>query len=240
VLAEVSPAPGSLSDAVPESEYTRLLGLPRGRGLDGLSAERALEARRWYGVHGRPWAAARRLAIASLSGETITLENGHAFRSEALAERLRAEGARALAVLAATAGEEVENEARRLWQAGRPDEAYFLDRLGAAVAEQLVAWASVWVCRQAEASGETATAHLSPGCGDWPLGDQRTLMAALAGGSKVGPLQLLPSSMLRPTNSLLAAVGLTRRRVAPTPADACRSCDLTPCGFRRAAYRGAA
>jgi hypothetical protein len=51
---------------------------------------------------------------------------------------------------------------------------------------------------------------------------------------------MLDSGMLTPKSSLLAALGVTRRRAAPSPADACRACDLTPCAFRRVPHRGAA
>jgi hypothetical protein len=50
-------------------------------------------------------------------------------------------------------------------------------------------------------------------------------------------LSMLDSGMLRPKNSVLAAFGLTRGTVPPSPADACRDCDLDPCGFRRAPRR---
>jgi hypothetical protein len=60
------------------------------------------------------------------------------------------------------------------------------------------------------------------------------------GDGAVGPLRMLTSGMLAPKNSLLALRGLSRRRVAPSAADACHACDLSPCAFRRAPYRGAA
>jgi hypothetical protein len=144
--------------------------------------------------------------------------------------------------LAVTAGGNVDEESRRLWEQGKPDEAYFLDRFGAAVTEHLVFWASVWVCRESERAGETVLAHLSPGCGGWDLEEQAKLMSLIADGAEgvVGPLRMLPSMMMTPKNSLLAVRGLTRRAVAPSPADACRSCDLRPCAFRRAPYQGAA
>lgn len=64
-------------------------------------------------------------------------------------------------------------------------------------------------------------------------------MALLSGdaSARVGPVTMLPSGGLTPAHSVLALVGLTRRAVAPTPADACRGCDLTPCAFRRAPFR---
>ncbi len=56
------------------------------------------------------------------------------------------------------------------------------------------------------------------------------------GRTALGPVSMLESGMLFPQNSLLAAFGVTRQRVAPTPADACRRCDLDPCRYRRAPF----
>jgi hypothetical protein len=240
-LCTALPSPASLADEIDDADYARLLGLPRGRPLSGDLAERARAARAWYADRGEPWVAARRMEIARLDGHEVALESGHVFESRTLALRLREGAAHGLAALAVTAGGRVDEESRRLWEEDRPDEAYFLDRFAACVAERLVPWASVWICREAEGRSETVLAHLSPGCSDWSLTQQNVLMSAVSGGAEgVGPLRMLSSGMLTPKNSLLAARGLTQRAVAPSPADACRSCDLTPCGFRRARYRGAA
>jgi hypothetical protein len=241
-LEVVEPSAAALADAVLADEYTRLLGMPRARPLEGDLAQRAQAARAWYAAHGRPWFAARRAGIARLDAESVALASGPVFTSRALAERLRSGEAHGLVALAVTAGPEVDQESRRLWQEEKPDEAYFLDRFGAVVAEHLVRWASLWVCRESEVGGETVLAHLSPGCGGWDFEEQARLMQVIVGGEDqaLGPLRMLASGMLAPKNSLLAVRGLTRRRVAPSAADACHACDLAPCTFRRAPYRGAA
>lgn len=242
MLASIDPPVRALAEEVTPAEYARLLGVPRARELEGDMAERARASRAWYAAHGRPWVAARRVAIARLDADGVALETGDVFRSRALAERLRAGEAHALLALAVSAGSAVDEESQRLWEQGRPDEAYFLDRFGAAVAEHLVFWASVWICRRSGAGGETVLAPLSPGCGGWDLEEQAKLMRLIedaAEGAR-GPLRMLPSGMLAPKNSLLAVRGLTRRLLALTPADACCSCDLAPCAFRRAPYQGVA
>jgi hypothetical protein len=238
----VEPSAAALAAEVAAAEYARLLGLPRSRPLEGDLAERARDARAWYAENGQPWVAARRLAIARLDENAVDAGGCAVFTSRSLARGLRDGAAHGLVALAVTAGQRVDEESRRLWDAGRPDEAYFLDRFGAAVAEHLVPWASVWICRESERGGETVLAHLSPGCADWSLEEQRSLMSAVSGGSdeRAGPLRMLSSGMLTPKNSVLALRGLTRHFVAASPADACRACDLAPCSFRRAPHRGAA
>jgi hypothetical protein len=234
------PAPATaLAAAVPEREYLRLLGLPRGRALEGELLDRANGARAWYAGHGHPFVATRRVALREVGPTSVTLETGAELRSTVLADRLRAGEGHALVVLAASAGCEVADEAARLWATDRPDEAFFLDRFAVAVTERLVFWASATICRASEPAGETLLPHLSPGCGHWDLADQHRLMALLTGedaGTILGPIALLPSGALRPQHSVLAALGVTHRPFAATPEDLCRSCDLDPCAFRRAPF----
>jgi len=99
----------------------------------------------------------------------VLLQSGPPLRSEALAARLRAGSAHALMVAVASAGPEVADEAARLWGAGRLDEAYFLDRLAAAIAEGLLVHVSSAACRSLVPRRERLLPHLSPGCGDWDL-----------------------------------------------------------------------
>lgn len=110
---------------------------------------------------------------------------------------------------AITAGRELDVEVSRLWAQDRVDEAYFLDRLGAAVVETL-------------ASGFGS--RRSPGTGGVPFEEQFRLFAELAPPD----IRILPSGMLEPKNSLLA----TYRAGDDTP---CSRCDLPRCDFRRRA-----
>jgi hypothetical protein len=95
------------------------------------------------------------------------------------------------------------------------------------------------MCQVSEGSHETLTPHLSPGCGNWELEHQRTLWTAIFPDGDLGPITLLDSGGLSPKNSILAAAGVTRLAVSASPFDACRSCTLERCGFRRAPYRTA-
>jgi len=236
-------AAGEIAAGVPEREYRRLLGLPRNRELTGDLAGGAQHARRWYAVHGRPFVAVRRVEVREVGPASVTLATGDVLTSVDLADRLRAGEAHALVALAASAGLEVANEAARLWAAGRPDEAYFLDRLAAAITEGLVSQASVRLCRTYAPRHERLLPHLSPGCSDWDLADQQRLMRLLTGqvqrpgaaaaAESCGPVTVLASGALHPQHSLLAALGVTRRAVVATRESSCRRCDLDPCGFRR-------
>lgn len=228
-----------IAAAVDPANYQRLLGLPRHRTLEGLLAERAQWARGWYAQHGQPYLHAQRHEITELGEDTVQLASGLRFNSLTLAGRLRRWGAHAMLGLAVSAGPEIDEACAQLWQDGKPDEGYFLERFGVAVVERLVFSATLGSCRAASGSGETITPHLSPGCGSWDLGEQRLLWDAIFPTGEIGPIRLLDSGGLEPKNSMLAAAGITRRTVTAAPADACRACDLPRCMFRRAAFRAA-
>jgi len=226
-----------LASEVSSEDYLRLLGLPRARPLAADLEERAVAARAWFVLHAHPAIAVRRLEIEPPAGDTVTTESGATFASLTLAGHLREGGAHALLALAVSAGPEVDAEAARLAAEEKPDEGYFVDRFGAVATQRLVFWAVRHLCREASARGETLLPHLSPGCGGWGFDDQPALLGLLApDGVPPVPLKMLESGMLTPKNSLLAAVGVTRRQLAASPKDVCRACDLVPCAFRRAPH----
>jgi len=230
--------PAAVAAAVDPGEYRRLLGMPREGPLEGLLAERADWARAWYAEHGRPYRAARRHDLTVIDDQGVTLADGTRLQGKALVHHLRRYDCHGLVGVAVTAGPEVDRACAALWAEDRPDEAYFLERFGVAVVERLIFAATLEGCQTAESARETWTPHLSPGCGDWELAQQHTLWRAIFPDRSLGPIDLLPSGGLHPKNSLLAAAGITRGTVAPSPLDACRSCRLDRCRFRRAAYRG--
>jgi hypothetical protein len=159
----------------------------------------------------------RRAALLGVEAPLVTLSSGAVLRSAALSRRLAAAQAHAVVVLAASAGPEVGEEADRHWKEERPDEAFFLDRFGASVAERLVRFGAEALGRLGETEGETLLPHLSPGCGDWDLADQHRLWALLFGDGEVqrGPLRILDSGGLFPRHSVLVGLGVTRRPGEP-------------------------
>jgi hypothetical protein len=111
---------------------------------------------------------------------------------------------------AITAGRELDCEVSRLWVQDRVDEAYFLDRLGAAVVETLAS---------------ELGSRRSPGTGGVPFEEQFRIFAELAPPD----MRILPSGMLEPKNSLLAMYFGDGDDIP------CFRCDLPRCGFRRRA-----
>ncbi len=229
---------------VQPAEYVRLLGYPRGWVLEDRARELAEWARAWYAAHGRPWIYAHHAGPVE-AGEAGVRLGGVPFSSTRL-DRARRDAAADEAVFAAVgAGPELEEEARRRWRDGKPDEYFFLEIYGSAVVEHLVMTAGARLCAWADTRGLAVLPHDSPGYPDWTIAEQARLLDAInATRSTAGPLpvEVLESGMLRPKKSLLAVFGLTRltdrvRRL--TDLVPCEACAFQPCQFRRAPYRRA-
>jgi hypothetical protein len=227
-----------IARAVSESEFKRLLGLPRSQNFTENVESVARAARDWYATNGNPYVAFARIPLNTVAPPRIELENSVTLHSGQLAQRLLNEEAHAIVVVAATAGPIVAEKIARHWEEGHPDEAFFLDRFASAVAEQLLQWSTTHLCRESESSQETLLPHLSPGCEDWDLTEQHLLMSLLSDDTRIGPIDLLSTGALRPQHSVLAALGVTRKKVLVVQKDICRSCNLTPCDFRRSPFGG--
>lgn len=229
---------------VQAAEYTRLLGYPRGRKLGGRAGELAASARAWYAENGHPWVYARQAASLEIGHGSVRIE-GVPFISRRLQSTLEEAQAESLFLVAVSAGEELEQRARQLWQQGKPDEYYFLEVYGSAVVEHLTTMHGARLCAWADSQHLAVLPHFSPGYTDWDISQQSTLLKLLResrSDSLPGSLEVLSSGMLRPKKSLLAVFGLTRqlqrvRRL--TELNPCESCSFLPCQYRRVPYRRA-
>jgi hypothetical protein len=229
---------------VQPAEYKRLLGYPR----DWVVRDRARElvdwAREWYTKHGHPWICAHEANTLEICDGTVTID-GVPFTSPRLLKTLGDAGAHGVVLVAAGAGPELEQEAFRLWQDGRPDEYFFLEVYGSAIVEHLVTTTGARLCAWAEARQMAVLPHYSPGYPEWPIDDQPKLLALMnrtLRATSALPLEVLESGMLRPKKSLLAVFGVTHHtdRVARLSSLVpCQNCSFHPCQYRRAPYRRA-
>jgi len=220
------------------AEYRRLLGYPRDAELSERAAELADGAREWYGRHGRPWIYARRAESLRLAEGAVEIE-GAAFHSGRLRTALQQAEAEMVYLAAASAGPEAEEESRRLWMDGKPDEYFFLEMFASAVVEHLVTMAGGQLCAWADANSLAVLPHASPGYSQWDVGEQGALLRVVRREGALelpGPLAALDSGALVPKKSQLAVFGVTRLvdRVARL-ADLlpCRQCALPNCQYRR-------
>ncbi|HEX3880087.1 MAG TPA: hypothetical protein VHW24_24065 [Bryobacteraceae bacterium] len=221
---------------VDPAEYNRLLGFPRDYVLEGRSRELAEWAQSWYAECGRPWIFARQATSLHLVNDTIQID-GVSFTTGRLLEILSRAKADGAVLVAVGAGVEVDTETQRLWREEKPDEYFFLEMYGSAVAEHLVAVAGMRLCGWAEQLGMSVLPHYSPGYPEWDIADQPRLLD-LVRNSLPHPIHVLDSGMLAPKKTLLAVFGLThqtngvRRLNELIP---CSNCTLTPCEYRRTA-----
>lgn len=237
-----------LSDTSPQvnvdpAEYKRLLGFPRDRVLDGRSRDLAEWARSWYAKHGRPWVYARHVDHVELSGNTVALD-GASFTSPKLRTTFAQAEAHGAVIVALSAGPEIEAEARRAWEAEKPDEYFFLEIYGSAVVEHLTMTTGARLCAWADERSLAVLPHYSPGYNGWDISEQRRLFDVIRrvnGSPKpFDGIEVLESGMLRPKKSLLAVFGVTKhidRVKRLTELVPCQSCLLSPCQYRRMPYQ---
>jgi len=222
--------------SVQEREYKRLLGFPP----DHEPGERARElmdwARTWYRENGKPWVYARSAKKIALNDGQVRIER-ETFSSKRLRHQLvHVEGESAILV-AVSAGGELEEQARQLWEEGKPDEYFFLEIFGSALVEHLITFAAFRFCEWGDREGVAILPHDSPGYPGWEISEQSRLLDILRGENEIpGKLQALESGMLRPKKSLLGVFGVTRnvaqvqRLTALIP---CQSCSHQSCQYRR-------
>jgi hypothetical protein len=228
--------------AVPEAEYVRLLGLPRGHELTERMRELADGARAWFRRHGRPWIYARAADTVQRHDSHFTI-NGTVFSSRLLREQFSVAPANQAVLVAVSAGPECEEHARALWLDDKPDEYFFLEMFGSAMVEHLIAQANGHICAWADAQNELALPHHSPGYSGWNIAEQIKLweVVCAATDSKLpGELTVLESGMLRPKKSLLAIVGIVPKPeggALPPRLVPCETCALPACQFRRAPFQ---
>ncbi len=221
---------------VQAAEYRRLLGYPSGFVLEGRARELAGWACEWYAANGRPWVYAREVGSAGTNGASIAIE-GVPFHSRPLRRRFEQAAADRAILAAVSAGPEIEQEAQKLWREEKPDEYYFLEVLGSAVVERLIAKTAGRLWDWAEGGGMAVLPHYSPGYPGWDIVEQSRLLELLKRAAMLpGDLEALESGALRPKKSLLAVFGLTRhtdRVRRPRELVACESCYMTSCQYRR-------
>ena len=234
----------SASITVPVAEWKRHLCTPVGEPLSADAQSGVEQALAWVNEHGSPWSFISQTVNLETEGDLIRFANGISFTSRALAEKLRLGQARSAVAVACSAGPDVSEEIQRLWDAERPDEAFFLNAAAAACTEQLLLWVRKSICDRLEPAGLAALSHESPGYDGWELGDQYLLLEWLAaqpawpGDTK---LTMLDSGMLSPEHSQLALFGLGQSNVVEafeSGAMPCIGCSMDPCSYRRAQYAG--
>ena len=230
-------------NVLPE-EYLRLLGYPRGWALEGRALELANWARDWYSTNGRPWFYARQAESLEIRGDSIQVD-GVQFTSKRMQATLQRAEAHSVILVAVGAGPEAEEESRRRWEEGKPDEYFFLEMFSSAVVEHLTTSTGARLCGWAEQRDMAVLPHYSPGYPEWDIAEQPRLLHLMKQTQRhpfPSAVEVFDSGMLRPKKTQLAVFGLTshtERLDRLTDLVPCENCSFGPCQFRRAPYRRA-
>jgi hypothetical protein len=163
-------------------------------------ATRAMTAR--AGELAAPAAWLRLVRVAAVTDTRVALAEGPAFSGRAVARHL--DGAREAVLFVLTLGPALEAEVVALGERQELLEAYLLDLAGWAGLE-----AAVRALRQdlVAALPEARVSHrLGPGHRDWPLEEQKELVAMLEGGAT--PVRLSEHGVLIPFKSISGLFGV--------------------------------
>jgi hypothetical protein len=180
---------------IADRELARLVGARSVAEMERAVPGMAARARALLERYAEPYAFAHTDAIEAIEGDEVRIEGGVVLRGPGLARRLA--GSHAATAIAWTAGAAIDEEAARLWSAGRLDEAYVLDAAGSALVESMRGAG----CDSLHHDGIFSLAPYSPGYDGWPLEEQTALYGWLAGaGGAVFTTRIacLPSGMLLP------------------------------------------
>ena len=109
-------------------------------------------------------------------------------------------------VIAATVGEDIENQVTKSFEEGKYSFSVLLDAAATAAVEQVADAMEKTIQNDVKRLGLAMKWRFSPGYGDWPI-QQQTEILDLAGGGKIG-ISLTESLMLMPRKSITAVIGL--------------------------------
>jgi hypothetical protein len=226
------------------AEFQRLLGYPPNHVVEGRGRDLMDWAGDWFARNGRPWVYSRQANRLEIDDGTVSID-GVQFSSNRLETTLKEARADQVILVAASAGEQLEQAAQELWREGKPDEYFFLEVYGSAIVEHLITMHGAHLCAWAESQQLAVLPHYSPGYTDWDIAQQPRLLELISQTrehSFPAKLETLTSGMLRPKKSLLAVFGLTRHTanvLRLSDLSPCQSCSFLPCQYRRAPYRRA-
>ena len=227
---------------VSQAEYNRLLGYPMSYDLIGRGHELVVWARQWYHENGKPWVHAIEIDDIDFSGENLKI-GGVEFTSKKLRDQFAEAQVLNSVHVIVSAGKECEEKAQKLWNEGKPDEYFFLEVFGSAVAEHLVTIIRARLCSWAEENDLTILPHYSPGYLGWNMLDQKRifdLIVLKTTNCLPGEIKVYETGMLNPKNSMVAVFGITKNTNKARKYSElipCETCSMYSCQYRRVPYK---
>ncbi len=137
-------------------------------------------------------------------------------------------------LLAATAGEEIEQHVTKLFEEGEYNASVLLDAAATAAVEQIADAMEKAMRAQMMREGYVMRWRFSPGYGDWPL-EQQPEMMRLTHAEEIG-ITLSESFMLIPRKSITAVIGLIKntgeKDLTAHSFERCAACSRKDCPSR--------
>jgi hypothetical protein len=211
---------------------SRLLGYRRPRDLSTRmlrAIERSLE--RSYELI-KPRVLYTEKSIRSAGNGALLLDKDVVIRSRKLS-KVCGKCDRA-AIFVATVGKGIDSFIRKLMDQKRVAEAYIVDAIGSAAAEQTVdAFQRKYDTVETDRD-ERTTLRFSPGYCDWKVEEQRKLFKVID-NSLIG-VELSESYLMTPRKSVSGIFGIGRRQeIGHVPTNPCVMCGMHNCIARRSA-----
>jgi len=154
----------------------------------------------------------RTLEITGVEDRLVrTRETGTLFVGEKMVKLLK--NCDYASLIVATIGPTIENEVDRL-TGPEPAHAYFLERVGAWMADYMGIWVDKMLEREIIRAGYSRTYRFGVGYGDWPLSSQVEVMA-LTRADQIG-LSLNEAFIMLPRLSVSAVIGWQRAGAGQT------------------------
>lgn len=143
-------------------------------------------------------------------------------------------GCEKVILLAATVGDDIEEDVTRRFNAGEYSMAVLLDAAATAAVEQVADGLEKALAPKMAAKGFGMKWRFSPGYGDWPL-EQQPELIRLSSAASIG-VGLSSSMMLVPRKSVTAIIGLYRKQenkeIQHAP-KGCAACSQVNCPSRK-------
>jgi len=190
---------------IEKSHYLRRLGFPKDYDVPESIQESMDWSSQWYFDKGNPWLHVYEL-IVGMENEQIFLNKKETIAPKVY-KRFKKYHVEKAMLIAATAGDKVDDETKELWSTDFPDRAFFLETYASCVTESLVEFAVDQIKYWADQKQENVLSRYSPGYPGWELKEQNTLMEIIKNISEI-PINISETSLLQPLKSQLSLVGI--------------------------------
>ena len=216
---------------VERSHYLRRLGFPKNYDVPESIQESMDWSSQWYFENGNPWLEVYELAIDLMDGQ-ISLNKKETIAPKVY-KRFKKYHVEKAMLIAATAGDKVDDETKDLWSADFPDRAFFLETYASCVTESLVEFAVDQIKYWADQKQENVLSRYSPGYPGWELKEQNILMKIIEGISEI-PISISETSLLQPLKSQLSLVGIYQGELKEKSIKIeCMQCTFNNCTCRK-------